>query len=131
MKYTKILVLCLNPECPIGLFIPTRTNQFHCCKKCRNRKNYLKIQKLLKNRYADLVKMIKVDATLEKLLTLSYGQGTYSTWLLKLVEVPIDAALKIAKSDSNGRIVHFFSNYGLESVDGENFKIIKRNRDGR
>jgi hypothetical protein len=125
-----IFYICPNPECPAPQYIPQRVNQVYCCTSCKNRANYLRNREMLKNRYADLTEMIKADKKLARLME-RFPESKISLRDLQLMEIPVDAAMKIAKNETKQGKTHFFSNYGITTTDGNIFYIIKRENYGR
>jgi len=132
MKSAPQFQICPNPECPESLFIPTRSNQIHCCNRCKNRANYIKRKELLANRYADVNQFVLYDRVLEDLFKGNTDESLIcSVQELNLRGIPTDIAIKISRNESTGARVHFFSNFGIESADGRTFRIFKRLRNER
>ena len=131
MEINKSYSICENPDCHSGLFVPTRADQRFCCVSCKNKVNYQKRQELIINRYNSVNFVIKADRKLEELYSVFGKDAVYADNFLREVNVPIDAALLIVRNQTSGQIIHFFSNYGIMSVDGISYSIIKRNSHGR
>ena len=119
--------ICKNPDCPNGgVFVPRRVDQEHCDGKCKNRANYIKRKDILTSRYADVAKLMKIDQKLERLFKEQPDGYIYTEEMLRLLEIPVNAAVNIMIDSKTGRYVHLFSNYGLDRVEHGKYAIFKK-----
>jgi hypothetical protein len=119
---------CLNPDCPVGEFIPSRSDKLYCDNFCKSRYHFLLRKELDKTTYKEKQELIKSDKTLKRLFKKCIQKKieTISSETLEVEGINLNTAVHIEKDPKTGFRIHWFFECGIMGVSQGRYKILKK-----
>ena len=119
---------CLNPDCPDGEFIPTRSDKLYCDDYCRGRHFRIATKESNKKEYKDSQDLKRIDKSLHRLYLNCKKNNieTLTEQLFLAEDIDCLKAVSMANDKLNGHRIHWYYKYGIMGVSQNQFKIVKK-----
>ncbi len=119
---------CLNPKCPIGTFIPRRSDAKYCDNVCRSGYHYELNKENNKHKYRDAQIAKNADKSLAQLYNSLQNQKKefVTNEILQSHSISLDTSVVTDIDPKSNVRIYWFYDYGVMAVAWEKFKIVKK-----